>query len=362
VLADVPTYKEKVMTGRVTLFLAILLGSAAAGAHHSTTHFSKEVTELEGTLVDLRWRNPHIYFMLETEEANGETKLWELEAGTIYMIGRAGVTRDLFTVGEKIRVAGNRSERFDDKFWVENVLTSDGREILVVATGEPYFTDEIVGSRNKWTNEPFIQNDPPAAVDGIFRVWSPATRDYKTRLAGDPENNLGNITTDAAREAGASWDAYAFDAACELPGMPRVNHGPHPHQFIQDGDDILLLAEEFYLTRTIHMGSDVNPESEPHSPLGYSVGRWADENTLLVETTRINFPYMNLGGIGQSKDVKVRERYVLGEDNKRLDYEVIVEDPGMLTEPSIERGVWLDIGETIDETYDCVPEVAAIQR
>jgi hypothetical protein len=361
VLIDVPTYEEKIMTGRVALFLAILLGSAAAGAHHSTTHFSQAVTELEGTLVDLRWRNPHIHFILETEEANGEKKMWELEAGTIYMIGRAGVTRDLFTVGERIRVAGNRSERYDDKFWVENVLTSAGREILVVANGEPYFTDKIVGSRSQWTNDAFIQSSLPPAGNGFFRVWSPATSDYETSLTGDPENNLSNIATDAAREAGASWDAYAFDAACELPGMPRVNHGPHPHQFIEDGDDILLLAEEFYLTRTIHMGSDIEPESVPHSPLGYSVGRWADENTLLVETTRINFPYMNLGGIGQSKNVKIYERYVLSEDNKRLDYEVIVEDPGMIAEPLVERGVWLDIGETIDETYDCVPEVSANQ-
>ena len=349
------------MTRRVALLLAILLGSATAGAHHSTTHFSREVTELEGTLIELRWRNPHIYFFLETEEANGEKKIWELEAGTIYMIGRAGVTRDMFTVGERIRVAGNRSDHYEDKFWVENVLTSDGREILVVATGKPYFTDEIVGSRDKWTNEAFIQNTAPVAGDGIFRVWSPATRDYETRLTGDPENSLGDIVTDTAREAGASWDPYAFDANCELPGMPRVNHGPHPHQFIEDGDDILLLAEEFYLTRTIHMNSDVDPETVPRSPLGFSVGRWADENTLLVETTRVNFPYMNLGGIGQSENVKIFERYVLAEDDKRLDFEVIIEDPGMLTEPLIERGVWLDIGETIDETYDCVPEVTASQ-
>jgi hypothetical protein len=92
------------------------------------------------------------------------------------------------------------------------------------------------------------------------------------------------------------------------------------------------------------------------------VGRWADENTLLVETTRINFPYMNLGGIGQSKYVEIYERYVLSEDEKRLDYEVIIEDPGMIIEPLIRRGVWLDIGETIDETYDCVPEVSANLR
>ena len=99
----------------------------------------------------------------------------------------------------------------------------------------------------------------------------------------------------------------------------------------------------------------------PHSPLGFSVGRWEDENTLIVETSRINFPYMNLGGIGQSENVRIYERYLLSEEENRLDYEVILEDPGMITEPLIKRGVWLDIGETIDETYDCVPTVATEQ-
>lgn len=337
------------------LILGLLLTNADVSAHHSKTHFSSEISELRGTLVELRWRNPHIYFFLETEEAGGEKKLWEMEAGTIYLIGRAGVTRDMFKVGDTIRVAGNRSEQYDDKFWVENILTPEGREISVVADGIPYFTDALTGGRDQWTNDAFIQNAPPEIGSGIFRVWSPATRDYKTRLTGDPENNISRIATDAARTAGASWDPYAFDAACELPGLPRVNHGPHPHQFIQDGDNILLLAEEFYLTRTIHMNSDVDPESVPHSHLGFSVGRWQDENTLIVETSRINFPYMNLGGIGQSENVTMFERYVLNEAEERMDFEVIINDPGMITEPLIERGVWLDIGETIDESYDCIP-------
>jgi hypothetical protein len=343
------------------VILVVALMSVPAYAHHSSAHFSSEVTELEGTLIELRWRNPHILFILETEEAGGQKKVWELEAGTIYMIGRAGVTREMFTVGETIRVAGNRSETFDDKFWVENILTSDGKEKLVVAGGAPYFTDEVIGGRQQWTNEAFIQNAPPKKGSGIYRVWSPATRDYRNRLAGDPTNNLGDIVTDAARAAGASWDPYAFDAECKLPGLPRVNHGPHPHQFIEDGDNILLLAEEFYLTRTIHMNSSVDPETVPRSPLGYSVGRWEDENTLIVETSRINFPYMNLGGIGQSENVRIYERYVVSEDENRLDFEVILKDPGMITEPLVKRGVWLDIGETIDETYDCVPTVAAEQ-
>ena len=88
------------------MFSVAVVGVVAATgvhAHHSFAHFEEGWSELEGTLVDLRWRNPHIYFFLETVEENGETKVWEMETGTIYMIGRAGVTRDMFNVGDTQR-------------------------------------------------------------------------------------------------------------------------------------------------------------------------------------------------------------------------------------------------------------------
>ena len=303
------------------LVLATLfaLPSFSAQAHHSRSHFSREVTEMEGTLLELRWRNPHIHFMLETTEANGETKIWEMEAGTIYVIGRAGVTREMFEVGDKLRVAGNRSDLYDEKFWVTNILLPAGRvaeertEVLVVNRGGPRWTGEVVGGRDQWTDEALYDSPTANAENGFFRVWTPAAdRGSFVPIFRDPEARpLNQITTEAAQAARETWDPFAFDDACEVPGLPRVNHGPHPHQFIDGDDRVLLVSEEFDVTRTLHLASTVDPESQPYSPLGYSVAEWEDENTLVVETTRINFPYMDLGGTGQSDQVRIVERYKL---------------------------------------------------
>ena len=137
--------------------------------------------------------------------------------------------------------------------------------------------------------------------------------------------------------------------------MPRVNHGPHPHQFIEDGDDILLLAEEFYLTRTIHMNSDVDPETVPASHLGYSVGRWEDDNTLVIETTRIDWPYLDLTGAPQSQDISVLERLTLSDDQSRLDYHLTITDPAFLTEPATLNRYWLALEGELQH-YECVIE------
>lgn len=339
-----------------TLFIFLFLFTAGtAVAHHSMNHFVQEFTEMEGTLVDLRWRNPHVFFILETENEQGEKKRWEMEAGTIYMIGRAGITEDMFNVGDRLRVAGNMSNLYDDKFWLTNVLLPEGKEVLVVARGAPRWTDEIVGGRSQWTNNGFLKGDIDAERSGIFRVWSPAVGETP-RLTGPRANRLNQVATEEALSGQDSWDPYAFDDACEVPGMPRINTAVHPHQFIEDGENIILIGEEFYTPRTIHMNTDADPEEQPYSALGYSVGRWQDENTLLIETSRIDYDHLDLSGILQSDQARVSERYVLSDDEGRIDYEVITEDPVMLTQPYIRRGVWLDLEESIDE-FDCVPKV-----
>jgi hypothetical protein len=328
----------------------------SAYGHHSTTHFSDEFTEMEGKLVDLHWRNPHVYFFLETEEVNGDKKVWEMEAGTIYMIGRAGVTEDLFTVGETIRVAGNKSNVYEDKFWLTNVMGGDGQEILVGAGGRARWNEEAIGGRRQWTNEAFLQGDSSSASsgEGIFRVWSPVVGETP-RIEGPATNRIPQIATDQALSARETWDPYAFDDACEIPGMPRINDAPHPHQFIQDGENIILIGEEFYAPRTIYMNSNIDPNSQPYSKFGFSLGRWQGENTLVIETSRIDYNRMDLSGIGQSREIKVVEKYLLSEEDGRMDYEVITTDPEMLTEPYVRRGVWMDLGETFDE-FDCTPK------
>jgi hypothetical protein len=337
----------------------LVLPLSATHAHHSTTHFSKEFTEMEGTLVELRWRNPHIYFVLEVTEDNGEKRRWNMETGTIYMIGRGGVTRDMFKVGDQLRVAGNKSTRFDDKFWLTNVLLPAGRlsegrdEVLVVSRGAPRWTDKLVGGKANWTNKALRDPSGITKGEGFFRVWSPPTENSISVIKDPDALPLDQITTATAKAAVETWDPYAFDAACTLPGVPRVAYGPHPHQFIDGGDRIFFVSEEFDVKRTFHLDSAEDPEDQPFSPLGYSVAKWENKNTLRVETTRVNFPYMNLGGSGQSEQVKIIERYVLSDNESRMDYKVTITDPVMLTAPYIQTGVWIDLNEGMAK-FDCV--------
>ena len=92
-------------------------------------------------------------------------------------------------------------------------------------------------------------------------------------------------------------------------------------------------------------------EEQPATPQGYSVGHW-ENNMLIVETTRINWPWFDGVGTPQSEQIKTVEHFTLSEDQSRLDYHLTIVDPETFTEPAIIELYWLALDETV-EPYDC---------
>jgi hypothetical protein len=80
--------------------------------------------------------------------------------------------------------------------------------------------------------------------------------------------------------------------------MPRVmlRSGPYAVRFVERGADLVLQNEWFEIDRVIHMDGEEPPVDQPHTPLGYSAGRWEGES-LLVTTTHIDWPYFELYGL-----------------------------------------------------------------
>ena len=121
----------------------------------------------------------------------------------------------------------------------------------------------------------------------------------------------------------------------------------------QDGD-IVLRVEVFDIVRTIHMDPAANPEAQPATPLGYSVGRW-EGDTLVIRTTRVSWPYFNeSGSIPQSEAVVIDERFTVGADD-RLVYEIVVTDPATFTAPVSARFVLGWRPDVVVEPYECIP-------
>lgn len=307
-------------------------------AHHSVAFYGDEDVQLTGILVDVDFVNPHIRFRLEAQTEAGLSEIWTMESGSVQPLRRAGVTPDLFPIGQEVTVVGKQSTRQERAMLATNMFLPDGKELLL------------------WLNAFTLIDDDPLLVDaiaddkGIFRVWSVPVRNLVAAIAQIDTQPF----TEAAVAGRASWnETDNFVTRCEPEGMPRIMVNPHAFEFVDRGAEFSLRTELYDIERTIHMDRETPPGDEPWSRLGYSVGSW-DGNDLVVRTTRINWPYFDTIGTPQSEDVAVVERFVLSNDQSRLDFEVTVTDPQTFTRPAVLRGYWLALGATIPR-YDCVP-------
>ena len=328
--------------------LLVTLPSLVSG-HHSMAEFDRSVvTEFAGEVINVSWRNPHILLDVETTDANGEIVTWSLEGGAVSMQRRRGVGDNLVAVGDRVRVAGSASTQRPHHMLVNHLLLPDGVELLVGLVREPRWLDSGLGGE-RLTLEP--DSAAVASADGLFRVWSQGSRAWFFQGRANYE------LTPEAEAAQAAWDDVGDNPllSCVAPGMPALMGNPYPMQFVRGDGRIELRFEEFDAVRTIHMEDAVDPAGVDASHLGYSVGRW-EGDTLVVRTTRINWPYFNRVGAPQTESVIVDERFTVVDDGNRLDYVMTVTEPGTLVEPFVWEAHWnWQQGEAVG-LYDCTVE------
>lgn len=321
-----------------------LLLFGVTNAHHSQTFFSDELTEFAGELLELEWRNPHVTMTVSVNNTQtGQAEDWEFEFDSIYVLRRMGVNSGHFPIGEQVRIVAYPSTQVAELGLAMNMMRADGQEVLLHSRTIPRLSDQVIGIAY---GSDTASDVPDAAAEnrGIFRVWSSPRLGY---------HEMHLPLRDAAIAARSSFDLTDnFATRCEPEGLPRLMRNPHPFEFVDRTSEILLHSELYELVRTIYMEEPANAGSIPASPLGYSVGHWEDDQTLVVTTTRINWPYFDNIGTPQSEDVEIVERFTLTEDQSRLDYHATVTDPHTFTEPATIAGYWLALGEEI-ESYRC---------
>ncbi|MFP6829440.1 MAG: DUF6152 family protein [Gammaproteobacteria bacterium] len=327
----------------IAVSLALVCCPLVTSAHHASNvgYDWDNITELEGEITAVIWRNPHVRIDLSSVGEDGERELWELESAGINIVQRLGVGSDDINVGDRVRVAGAPNRRGETKMFIANALLPDGREVLLRASAE-----------RRWTSSSadlsVISAEQAAEAErlatGIFRVWS---------WSITPQTTVS--LTEEAQLARDSWDQERDDTAlrCIQQGMPGVMFSPFPIEFIDRGDEIVLRVEEWDAVRPINMSERENSVAQPSTPLGYSVGRW-EGRTLVVETTRVDWPHFDSIGTPQTDAVEIMERFTLSADEQTLGYDVTVTDPTIFTAPAEISGgqyVWVP-GEAI-KPYNC---------
>ncbi len=99
----------------VVLFGAILF-VPRAGGHHSygATYLEDKTITLDGSIVQMLFRNPHSYVQVDVKDANGQVLRWNVEWGGVVQLSQKGVTRDTLKPGDHVVIVGNPSRTAED--------------------------------------------------------------------------------------------------------------------------------------------------------------------------------------------------------------------------------------------------------
>ncbi len=307
----------------VVIFTGALL-PYTTNAHHSYAPYDDtQVVELDGTMVDVSWQNPHVHFKVETVEADQRRVTWDIETVGLNQLQRLQVPLEVYKPGQRVKVAGWLSRQQPSaRMYGTNLMSADGQELVLwrnyglrwATTGFGY-TDRTQFSAGGATD-----------TDTIFRVW---TSDYD-----DPDASPGALfartrlpLSEAGQQAMGDFNP-AVDTTtvgCVPKGMPEIMGQPMPMEFVDRGDAILLRIEEYDTLRTIRMTDTTRSESPNESLLGQSVGRW-EGKTLVVDTTALNARFLAQRGQPLGPSTQLHERFTVSADGSRLHYVLTVTD------------------------------------
>ena len=318
---------------------ALVVSPTTVFSHHSRAEFSDEILDVSGELVEVAWRNPHPALVVKVTNDDGAEELWRVEGwSSANTMDRNGVTGDVFNVGDQVRVAVQASMRREGAYLGRSVLLPNGVEAALRPNAEPFWSDSDILTATE------AGAASVSGGQGLFRVWTFVERDGGGDLP---------LTAQAAQSL-EGFDELRDHPLfrCEPVGMPIAMDSTMPIQFIDNGDTIVMRAETNDVNRTIHMSSSASAAGQPATPLGYSVGRWENDD-LLVTTTRIDYPYFNDDGVPMSDELELVERFSVSDDGTTLTWHATATDPVNFTAPVEQSAAWRYVpGESI-KPWDC---------
>jgi hypothetical protein len=143
---------------------------------------------------------------------------------------------------------------------------------------------------------------------------------------------------DGPRQADISQINDPLSTMCDPAGFPRLLlFELRPFQVVQTANQVLMMYMFEKRFRVIWTDGRELPKDPDPRLYGYSVGRWEDDNTFVVQTIGMDDrTWLDNAGNPHSTDMRVEERYTR-VNRGTVELTVTIDDPKAYTKPWVGR-------------------------
>jgi hypothetical protein len=312
-------------------------------SHHSQAPYdmASEVI-IDGTVVELEWRNPHIAMMLEVIGEDGEPFLQEVEMASVSEVRALGIDEAAIPVGAHVALQAHPGRRGPGSRVFGLALTrSDGTRVPL----HPFAG---------FANIP----DTDAEASGLAGRWAPSaeglTDVFDVMLSWPYTDAAGAALQDTSSREGSSL------GVCEDFPPPLVSIFPDLREIDISATSVVMRFESQgqNLERVVRLNEMEHSVDVEPSLVGDSIGWWEGE-TLVVDSIAFTpHPHGAFAWVQSGPNKHLVERFTLASDRRHLQYEVAMEDPESLTGPANLSMLWDYRPDLAPSGLACDPEIA----
>lgn len=324
-------------------------------AHHSfAAEFDADTLgELTGTVTQVRFSNPHVRYRIDVTQPDGSVQDWELQASSVTSLRGQNWFADTVKVGDTITVSGQLGRGGSKKLFVRGMTLADGTGFGTASTQPARTVDRNAINADEYTDYTYGTKNTEHPID-ITGAWR---QGYKFRVTVDDLEPKPTPFTAEGRRIFENTEKYDDPALrCISLGLPRIFGNPYNMSIYDAGDHYLFLYVEHNSPRRIWMDGRAVPENVPPTSNGYSVGHWENDNTLVIETTRLLPGWLDGSGLPMSGEgTRTVERIVFSEDHLSADRTMTIHDPYYTAPLTRVRGWARDNNMDVYEQTSCDP-------
>jgi flagellar biosynthesis/type III secretory pathway M-ring protein FliF/YscJ len=116
----------------VLAFMVVFpIWSGVVFAHHSRAHYGTEESTTRGTVLEYKWRNPHVFVVWAVKDQSGKTTQWVGEMASLTSMIADGMTKDSLRQGDEIVVVSFPSKNAGStEALIKKITKADGTVVV----------------------------------------------------------------------------------------------------------------------------------------------------------------------------------------------------------------------------------------